>query len=70
MKMTSMVPDSLWLKVKEGVEFLPDGPRPLLWLARKTGLDRAIDISGYGSLSMSREEILTLLEEGLERYAT
>ena len=61
-------PDCLWLKVKEGVEFLPGGPKPLLWLANKTGFDRCIDISSYGSLSLSDKEIRELLELGLERF--
>lgn len=61
-------PDCLWLRVREGVEFLPKGPKPLLWLASKTGLDRCIDISGYGSLSLSDKEILVLIKQGLERF--
>jgi hypothetical protein len=61
--------DCLWLKVKDGVEFLPkSGPKALLWLAKKSGLDRAIDISGYGSLTLSDKEIQGLLEQGLKNF--
>ena len=57
-------PTCLWLSVKEGVTFLPDGPGPSIWLAKKTGLHRRIDISGYGSFSMSDNDIRMLLEKG------
>lgn len=60
-------PSSLWLSIKEGVTFLPDGPRPLIWLAKVSGLHRSIDISGYGSFSMPDTEIQRLLEEGLQQ---
>ena len=59
--------DTLWLTVKEGVTFLPDGPRPLLWLAKVSGLHRSIDISGYGSLSMKDEDIRLTLEQWLQK---
>jgi len=60
-------PDSLWLKVKEGVTFLPDKPHSLVWLAKKTGLHRNIDISGYGSFTMSDKDIRQHIENGLRK---
>ncbi len=60
--------DTLWLSVKEGVTFLPNGPVPLLWLANKSGLNRHIDITGYGWLSMKDEDIRILLENGLTQF--
>jgi len=61
-------PDSLWLSVKEDVTFLPDGPRPLIWLATLSGLHRSIDITGYGSLTMPDKDIRILLEKGLHDF--
>lgn len=61
-------PSSLWLRVKEGVNFLPDGPRPILWLAKKSNLHRCIDISGYGSFTLSDKQIHTLLEDGMQYF--
>jgi len=62
-------PRKLWLSVKEGIEFLPDGPRPLIWLTKISGLDRSIDISGYGVFSTPDEEIQRHLEAGLLKYS-
>jgi len=59
--------DTLWLSVKEGVTFLPDGPRLLLWLAKVSGLHRCIDITGYGRLSMKDEDIHLLIERWLRK---
>ena len=60
--------DTLWLSVKEDVVFLPNGPRPVLWLAKVSGLHRHIDITGYGSFSMKDEDIRVLLENGLAKF--
>ncbi len=61
-------PAHLWLSVKEGVTFLPEEPRPLVWLAKKTGLHQNIDITGYGELSMKDNEIRRLLEQGIQQF--
>jgi len=67
--------DSLWLQVKEGVNFFPEGPYPLkllpfIWLANITSLHRCIDISGYGALSMPDKDIQVLLEKWMEKYTS
>ena len=58
----------LWLEIREGTSFLPDGPRAALWLARTSGLDRCIDVSGYGNLSMRDTAIQELLQAGMRVY--
>lgn len=63
-------PRCLWLDVKEGVAFLPNEPRPLIWLAEKTGLHQSIDITGYGSFSMSDSEIRKLLKKGIQDFGS
>jgi hypothetical protein len=60
--------DTLWLSVKEGVAFLPNGPRPVLLLAKISGLHRHINITVYGSFSLKDEDIRLLLENGLAQY--
>ncbi len=60
--------DTLWLSVKEGVTFLQNGSSPLMWLAKKSGLHRHIDITGYGWLSMNDEDIHELLKQGLKQF--
>lgn len=59
-------PDTLWLDVKEGVNFFPSGPRPLLWLAKISGLNRSIDVSGYGTFTMKDTDIFVLLKNRYE----
>jgi len=67
--------DTLWLQVKKGVNFFPEGPYPLkllpfIWLAKITGLHRCIDISGYGALSMPDKDIQELLEIWMKKYTS